>query len=997
MMKLRGGRSTIEAPSVTRVITTSNKKAKTSNNNSITNLSIVCFRKPTTRSQSQEESPLVVLESLNASSRRTTRTTKPACIIYGRERNIRYRGFFFCLNCEWWDTDSSLGLTQRSHPNSKRYRCTAKHTSWCFPTQKIIPHHYLLSNKKTDGAVDDTLESYIYGGDDAREDVTTEETDHEKRQFNDALIDDTNLLQRTSDCSDDDSDAEEQEATTEAEEDNEQSLYNQVGMLNTKLKASQAKCRWLISQMKGLTREQTNPNDHGQRHLLLRKTFCLLTQVNGQCRQRVSDEKLSLLVANLTWSNEFLSGLVRGHMITKVRQHIRQNVYSPDLVLRAMDLKGGQLSSHGIEVLLELDFPGVKRAQNKVLPSPAALKRIAEVVEHYGNHICPFTTGFLPNGGGEFVEFDPKSVVSLIVKSFQLEDIAKTRPVTLSQSIDGAQLNKRDTHVLYGMKVNDKAAICPVTKQPIFANPDKTTLQSRNNCFPLKMILARETKQIYQEFKVLFDMFKAEGTVEESLLGDAYLPINIATNCDMSAVWKGLGRGGAAKRNLNPCQCCEILSDNLVKPNTYVCNRWCRQFGRSETNGEWKCYHHDMLDEDRLQSMREEMEEVKRDLKELVQDMEEIAQQSYIKINEDPRSQSFGNAHNEITSIHYSLNEKTEDQVRMYSRYLTMDLMLRDLDTSGGIEERRERLQDSLVLEYSYSSLQSAINHGTKGTENALFIMINAVPCILHMENRVGLKILTRLLMAGLDNAKKGLLYADENSVNERMLLFIKGVENVLNTQAWGTVESPSQWQCSYNPADKQIDIICLDNVRTRKAIYALDNLIDLCLPDDELATKWKICIGHYRNAMELMRQKDDFTDEQIFTFQKACDDFFQIWVDINAVEGVTNYIHMLGSGHVSDYLVHWRNLYAHSQQGWEAFNALVKTYYFRRTNRGGAGNKGTGQRSKLKGLARWMQRRMVWFSGVPFAEMIAFFKLPRNNEGDGNNDEEDEDDAVLG
>jgi hypothetical protein len=997
-MKLRGGRR-IEAPT-----TISNKKAKTLGSTNKKKKKRADLSRPTTRSNESQESPSLATTTITPLDRRNTRTTKPSCFNFGLDRKVRYRGFFFCSNCDWWDTDRTLRCRKKKGPMHvpRRYQCIANHSSWCFPTQRqksLMPFYHTRLDKKKKRDDDDI--DHITERNSDTDHITERNSadvnfhflnEEETHEFLDET--DNNQQHSQNDDTQDAADADDDGTrflVTPSDDDN-----NDVEFLRRKLKASQQQCKRLQQQVQGLT---TNISEPVQRNLLLKRTVCLLTQ-NYQLPQyqRVTDKKLASIITDLAWGDEFLGGEVRNLMITKTRQYLREHVYPPQSVLRAMDFKGGQLSSHGIEVLLELDFPGVKRAYNKVLPSPASLKRTAAIVEHYGNHICPYTTGFLPNGGGEFVEFDVKAVLSLIVKSFQLEEVAKTRSIGLSQSIDGAQLNKRDTHVLYGLKVNDKAAICPVTKRPIFANSDKTILQSRNNCFPVKMIMARETMQIYQEFKILFDTFKNEGTVEESLLGDDYLPINVATNCDLSATWKALGRGGAAKRNLNPCQCCEITSANLVKPNTVLCDRWCRQFGRSEEENGFKCYHHEMLSEPRMQSMREEMEEIKNDLKELVNNMEEIARKSNIKNKDDPRSHAFGNSIHEITSIHYYVEERTRDQVRTYSRYLTLDLILRDLDTNGSLEERRERLKECLVLEYSYTSLQSAINHGDKGTENALFVLINAVPCILHMENRVGLKVLTRLLMNGLDNAKQRTIYLNEESENQRILFFIKDVEHVLNTQAWGTVESPSQWQCSYNPADKQIDIICLDNVRTRKAIYALDNLIDVCLPDIDDASKWKISIGHYRTSMELLRQKEDFTDEQIHLFQKACDDFFQTWVDINAVEGVTNYIHMLGSGHVSDYLFHWRNLYAHSQQGWEAFNALVKTYYFRRTNRGGAGNKGTGQRSKLKGLARWMQRRMVWFSGVTYEEMVAFYDQRNVDDNAGDEaDNDQEDDAVLG
>ncbi len=57
-------------------------------------------------------------------------------------------------------------------------------------------------------------------------------------------------------------------------------------------------------------------------------------------------------------------------------------------------------------------------------------------------------------------------------------------------------------------------------------------------------------------------------------------------------------------------------------------------------------------------------------------------------------------------------------------------------------------------------------------------------------------------------------------------------------------------------------------------------------------------------------------------------DNFYVTWIDLLLHEGVTNYIHMLGAGHIGEYLLHHQNLYEHSQQGWEVFNALLKTFF---------------------------------------------------------------------
>ena len=50
---------------------------------------------------------------------------------------------------------------------------------------------------------------------------------------------------------------------------------------------------------------------------------------------------------------------------------------------------------------------------------------------------------------------------------------------------------------------------------------------------------------------------------------------------------------------------------------------------------------------------------------------------------------------------------------------------------------------------------------------------------------------------------------------------------------------------------------------------------IDLCIPDEAMNDKWKVCIAFYQQAIIMLRKKDDFTDEQIGQFQSDVDIFF--------------------------------------------------------------------------------------------------------------------------
>ncbi len=114
---------------------------------------------------------------------------------------------------------------------------------------------------------------------------------------------------------------------------------------------------------------------------------------------------------------------------------------------------------------------------------------------------------------------------------------------------------------------------------------------------------------------------------------------------------------------------------------------------------------------------------------------------------------------------------------------------------------------------------------------------------------------------------------------------------------------------------------------------------------------------------MSILRKDTNATLEEITVFQDHIDAWFCDWVKVYGKEGCTNYTHMLLSSHVMRYMQEWKCLHRFSQQGWEALNALIKAYFFRRTNRGGLSKNAT-KKSKLLGIARWLQRRIMWYSG---------------------------------
>jgi hypothetical protein len=142
----------------------------------------------------------------------------------------------------------------------------------------------------------------------------------------------------------------------------------------------------------------------------------------------------------------------------------------------------------------------------------------------------------------------PKCLSLLLFELFQLDHIARDPsqpPFQLACTLDGADISKFVSHVTAGIKILDPRAIDPISHLPIGLEGSKK-VQSRDLCFPFKVLLIRDTKTLYQEhFKDFFDVFSKlnlEGGFE---LGNN--PISVSSPQDMSSMWKALGWDGGCK------------------------------------------------------------------------------------------------------------------------------------------------------------------------------------------------------------------------------------------------------------------------------------------------------------------------------------------------------------------------------------------------------------------------------------------------------------------
>ena len=646
-----------------------------------------------------------------------------------------------------------------------------------------------------------------------------------------------------------------------------------------------------------------------------------------------------------------------------------------------MDEVGFFLNYSALSAIRSMEQTMNGKYNRGIFPCKSTLQRSMHIVHAFGNHVLPFVlTRFLTAlGGGNLAKFPQELVLKALVKLHGLMGKAKTERVGVGYACDGTKVDSRTYLEISGFKVTDRDAKDPKIGRILYGNG----LQSSACSFPDTLGIAKDTKDVFDLYKPRFKRVSDEAQRNgEPMLGTyvgddgggrKFMHIEATSEMDMKTVWMINSVGCAAKQggaDVMFCSFCSLTNGEIATGTKELCHKWCREFNRDDEEG-WLCHHVDMVTEDHVQKCKMDISEME-SLHVFLQQMETTKSSCKLHNDGDPSSGCTGPQNqNDPHSIHFDYDSCTLPQKIEFLNCVRNDLSIRQLSTDGSARDRVDRLRSAMIQEYAFVKLQKAVKRGTIDREGAVCLILNNPPCLLHLEIRCGIKIITTLLQNGLSYALNGKLDSTAEIGNKqvRLQVFTKEVNECFNRTLWGTPTDPGFWEMP-TETDKDGNIVLstlsFGNGRTRNAIQKIEALIDVCLLPGE-RQDWKVCIGDYRAAINIATRHDDLTDEEIHEFQRHADNFYQLWIKVAlGKRGVTNYIHLLGSGHVAEFLFRWRNLYAHSQQGWEALNSLVKSVYRRHTNRGG----GTGRKSKLYAVARWCQRRMLWSSGYTFEYM---------------------------
>jgi len=113
-----------------------------------------------------------------------------------------------------------------------------------------------------------------------------------------------------------------------------------------------------------------------------------------------------------------------------------------------------------------------------------------------------------------------------------INDPETTVPVKVAVTFDGGSVSRFLGHVMGGYKLVDQRAEHPLTKEPLFGESGSDNMQSHAHCFPIKIALAKDTKELYkvefQEFVQFLCAYKQEKGLKITFLFPQ----------DMSSIWK---------------------------------------------------------------------------------------------------------------------------------------------------------------------------------------------------------------------------------------------------------------------------------------------------------------------------------------------------------------------------------------------------------------------------------------------------------------------------
>jgi hypothetical protein len=107
------------------------------------------------------------------------------------------------------------------------------------------------------------------------------------------------------------------------------------------------------------------------------------------------------------------------------------------------------------------------------------------------------------------------------------------------------------------------------------------------------------------------------------------------------------------------------------------------------------------------------------------------------------------------------------------------------------------------MMEQKLAGIQEAISRTKEGKEAALILIKQAIPCIMHKENRAGEKVITVVVHHGATKFQKERSIASLDD-------YVAGITRIVERKILGSFIRPKHWRFPLKNDGKEVIIIYL-------------------------------------------------------------------------------------------------------------------------------------------------------------------------------------------
>jgi hypothetical protein len=145
-----------------------------------------------------------------------------------------------------------------------------------------------------------------------------------------------------------------------------------------------------------------------------------------------------------------------------------------------------------------------------------------------------------------------------------------------------------------------------------------------------------------------------------------------------------------------------------------------------------------------------------------------------------------------------------------------------------------------------------------------------------------------------------------------------------------GRPGNPGSFKVSYYEKEATFSDIKMDGTVAPRLLAAMDDgLVQRIFGQHSEISEaekntWSAIFKMLHDIFETLSQRQDFSDQEIDEIQVEIDSFSVKWVELTGSDRISNYIHMMITGHIIYYLRKWRNHYRYENEGWEHITAQM-------------------------------------------------------------------------